>query len=91
MSLIRRDDYTKWLDEFRQKKLVKALTGLGKSYAMLTYSRLRRIGAECQTPRASCGYSAKSTSLWYFISESGNGSGYIPIACNWAFALSQNT
>ena len=25
---------------------------LGKSYAMLTYSRLRRIGAECQTPRA---------------------------------------
>ena len=31
MSLIRRDDYMKWLDEFRQKKLVKVLTGLRRS------------------------------------------------------------
>jgi len=31
MSIIRRDDYMKWLDEFRQKKLVKVLTGLRRS------------------------------------------------------------
>jgi len=31
MSLIHRDDYMKWLDEFRQKKLVKVLTGLRRS------------------------------------------------------------
>lgn len=31
MALIRRDDYMKWLDEFRQKKLVKVLTGLRRS------------------------------------------------------------
>ena len=31
MALIRRDDYKKWLDEFREKKLVKVLTGLRRS------------------------------------------------------------
>ena len=31
MGHIRRDDYMKWLDEFRQKKLVKVLTGLRRS------------------------------------------------------------
>ena len=31
MSLICRDEYKKWLDEFRQKKLVKVLTGLRRS------------------------------------------------------------
>ncbi len=31
MALIRRDGYRKWLDEFREKKLVKVLTGLRRS------------------------------------------------------------
>lgn len=31
MSLISRNDYKNWLDEFRQKKLVKVLTGLRRS------------------------------------------------------------
>ena len=31
MALIRRDDYNKWLTEFRKKKLVKVLTGLRRS------------------------------------------------------------
>ena len=45
MALIRRDDYKKWLDEFREKKLVKVLTGLRRSgrQRQATLRRLHRI------------------------------------------------
>lgn len=51
MPLIRRDDYRKWLDEFREKKLVKVLTGLrrsGKSTILEMYMRsLMDMGVSC--------------------------------------------
>jgi predicted AAA+ superfamily ATPase len=48
--LIRRDIYKKWIDEFREKRLVKVLTGLrrsGKSTILEMYmASLREEGVE---------------------------------------------